>query len=207
MDMQNIANSFSNLDPKNPGRWPIFVQVFAITAISLGVFAGGFYLLPNAQMQELAQLQKKEKELRVTYKTKYHKAVNLNGYIEQMKEMEQSFGTMLRQLPDTTEVAELLEEVSQTGIASGLEFELFSPNPESPREFYAELPIKIRVTGDYHQFGRFVSDVAELNRIVTLHDIAIKPQTKESTNTMIMEAVAKTYRYFDEDAQDVTLAN
>ncbi len=128
------------------------------------------------------------------FSTKAKKAANLDKYKKQMKEMEQSLGAMLRQLPSKTEVAELLVDVSQTGLASGLEFELFKPEPERPLEFYAELPIKLRVKGTYHEFGDFVSGVAALPRIVTLHDFSIQPKGDELT----MEATAKTYRYLEE---------
>ena len=131
---------------------------------------------------------------------KAHQAANLPAYRAQMEEMKRSFGTMLRQLPSKTEVAELLVDISQTGLESGLEFELFKPEKEKPAEFYAELPIKIKVTGRYHQFGQFVSDVAALSRIVTLHDFTIAPlkvQGKEP-DALTMEVTAKTYRYLEE---------
>jgi type IV pilus assembly protein PilO len=111
--------------------------------------------------------------------------------------MEESFGAMLRQLPNRTEVADLLVDVSQTGLAAGLEFELFQPQPEVPKDFYAELPIKIRVVGTYHEFGEFVSGLAALPRIVTIHDVQIKPYQTNSSE-LLMEAMARTYRYLDE---------
>ncbi|MCB1849585.1 MAG: type 4a pilus biogenesis protein PilO, partial [Gammaproteobacteria bacterium] len=128
---------------------------------------------------------------------KQAKAVNLEKYEKQLEEMKQSFGAMLRQLPDKTEVAELLVDVSQTGLASGLEFELFDPLGENRKEFYAELPIKIKVLGNYHQFGNFISGLATLPRIVTIHDIEI---TQGKDKRLQMEAVAKTYRYLDEES-------
>jgi type IV pilus assembly protein PilO len=146
-------------------------------------------------------VEKKEVELRNTFETKQAKAANLDAYKKQLEEMKQSFGAMLRQLPNKTEVADLLVDVSQTGLASGLEFELFKPEAEVPREFYAELPIQLKVTGQYHEFGRFISGLAALPRIVTIHDIKIQQRNKQSDNNRLLEleATAKTYRYLDEE--------
>ncbi|MCU7854635.1 MAG: type 4a pilus biogenesis protein PilO, partial [Candidatus Thiodiazotropha sp. (ex Lucinoma borealis)] len=145
-------------------------------------------------------VEKKELELRNTFETKQAKASNLEAYRKQLEEMKQSFGTMLRQLPDKTEVAELLVDVSQTGLAAGLEFELFKPQAEVPREFYAELPIELIVTGKYHEFGSFISGLAALPRIVTIHDIKIeRGDPKEEGDDLLLKATAKTYRYLDEE--------
>ncbi|MCB1789860.1 MAG: type 4a pilus biogenesis protein PilO, partial [Gammaproteobacteria bacterium] len=128
---------------------------------------------------------------------KQAKAANLDAYRAQLAEMQESFGAMLRQLPNRTEVADLLVDVSQTGLAAGLEFELFQPQGEVPKDFYAELPIKIRVVGKYHEFGEFVSGLAALPRIVTIHDVEVRPQSANSP-TLVLEATARTYRYLDE---------
>jgi type IV pilus assembly protein PilO len=157
----------------------------------------GYWFDTRDQLAELDRHERKEKQLKDTFKAKVNKAANLEAYKQQMVEMEQSFGAMLKQLPSRTEVAELLVDISQTGLASGLEFELFKPQGEVPLEFYAELPIQLRVIGEYHEFGNFVSGVAALPRIVTLHDFSISPQ-KEG-GKLVMEAKAKTYRYLDED--------
>jgi type IV pilus assembly protein PilO len=142
----------------------------------------------------------KESELRQTFEVKAKKAANLAAYEQQLSEMKESFGAMLRQLPNKTEVADLLVDISQTGLASGLEFELFKPQAEVPKEFYAELPISIRVKGTYHEFGNFVSGVAALPRIVTVHDINIEPD-KDQDGELTMDILAKTYRYMDDDEQ------
>ncbi|WP_457664871.1 type 4a pilus biogenesis protein PilO [Thiolapillus sp.] len=144
----------------------------------------------------LAKVEKTEKDLRAELERKQAKAVNLAAYKEQLKEMQESFGVMLRQLPDKNDIAGLLVDVSQTGLAAGLEFELFQPMPEIKRDFYAEKPIKIRVKGDYHEFGEFVSGLAALPLIVTVHDVRIS--RKKEGGQLVMEATAKTYRYLEE---------
>ena len=144
----------------------------------------------------LEKAESKELELRQTFEAKAKKAANLAAYEQQLDEMKESFGAMLRQLPNKTEVAELLVDISQTGLASGLEFELFKPQTEVPKEFYAELPISIRVKGNYHEFGNFISGVAALPRIVTVHDINMQPG---EDGELTMDMLAKTYRYMDEE--------
>jgi len=141
--------------------------------------------------------------LRTTFEGKQKKAANLDAYKQQLAEMQESFGAMLRQLPDKTEVAALLVDVSQTGLAAGLEFELFKPTGEVPKDFYAELPIQIQVVGGYHEFGNFISGLAALPRIVTIHNISIAPRSKRgggvsSENPLTLKATAKTYRYLEE---------
>ena len=145
----------------------------------------------------LEDAERKEGDLRVIFEKKAEQAVNLEAYEKQLEEMRESFGAMLRQLPNQTEVADLLVDISQTGLASGLEFELFQPQGESQREFYSELPITIRVVGDYHEFGNFVSGVAALPRIVTLHNISIG--RAGNSDALAMNLTAKTYRYIEED--------
>ena len=192
----------NDIDFNDIGGWPLPLKVVAIVAVSIGVLIGGYYYDISGQIESLEAAQKKEKELKEVFRTKQNRAVNLQAYKDQMVEMERSFGAMLRRLPSKTEVAELLVDISQTGLANGLEFELFKPSNEVPAEFYAELPIQIRVTGQYHQFGQFVSDVAKLPRIVTIHDISIKPLgKKEGSRGLMMEATAKTYRYVEDSAE------
>ena len=154
----------------------------------------------------LETVEAREQDLRDTFEAKQKKAANLDDYKQQLAEMRESFGAMLRQLPDKTEVAALLVDVSQTGLAAGLEFELFRPSGEIPRDFYAELPINIKVTGGYHEFGDFISGLAALPRIVTLHNISIVPRSKgrgkeEKVSALLLTATAKTYRYLEEGAQ------
>lgn len=195
---------FKNLDFNDAGSWPIPVKVVAIMVVCIAVLFAGYWFDTKNQLSELDGLKSKETELKQTFEQKQFRAVNVEEYKKQMAEMEQSFGTMLRQLPSKTEVAALLVDVSQAGVANGLSFELFKPAPEVPAEFYAELPINIKVTGNYHDFGKFVSDVAALPRIVTLNDIAIAPKDGKGkkSNRLVMTATAKTFRYLEEDKKE-----
>jgi type IV pilus assembly protein PilO len=199
-----------NWDINFAGRWPWPVKAAIIAIISFLVAGLWFYFDTQAQLDVLEQAQKKETDLRGTFEKNQQKASSLDDYKRQLAEMEKIFGDMLRQLPDKTQVPELLVDVSQTGLASGLEFELFKPLNEAKKDFYAELPIDIRVIGNYVKFGTFVSGLAALPRIVTLHNIHIKRQISTnagsgnnkkpsaSDSTLVMEAQVKTYRYLDE---------
>jgi len=195
MNIQDL----NELDLNNIGSWPAPVKIVLILILCGGIGFGYYKMHTEDQLVSLEKQQKTEGKLRKTFETKQAKAVNLDRYKAQLEEMKESFGTMLRQLPNKTEVAELLVDVSQTGLATGLEFELFDPLGEKRKEFYAELPIKIRVKGSYHQFGAFISGLASLPRIVTIHNISIKPKGKKSGGALVMEATAKTYRYLDEE--------
>ncbi|MEW8471020.1 MAG: type 4a pilus biogenesis protein PilO, partial [Candidatus Thiodiazotropha sp.] len=195
----SILEDLGELDFNNVGVWPTPIKVIVVILAAIIVLVAGYYLVVEDDINSLEGVQKKEQELRADYSKKQKKASNLEAYRKQLEEMNQSFGTMLRQLPDKTEVAELLVDVSQTGLASGLEFELFKPQEEVPREFYAELPIQVKVTGQYHEFGHFISGLAALPRIVTIHDVKISRVSKEDANAdLLMEATANTYRYLDE---------
>lgn len=191
----------NELDLSNIGVWPLPVKIVVVLLVCVLVGVGGYYYDIEEQLNRLSMEEKKELELRNTFETKQAKASNLDAYKKQLEEMKQSFGAMLRQLPNKTEVADLLVDVSQTGLASGLEFELFKPAAEVPREFYAELPIQLKVTGHYHEFGKFISGLAALPRIVTIHDIKIQERNKETDGDRLLalEATAKTYRYLDEE--------
>lgn len=194
--------NLNDLDFSNIANWPLAARVVAILLIAAAVIGLGYWFDIKDQQLRLEKAQKQEAELKSEFETKARKAANLEAYEQQLEEMRQSFGAMLRQLPNKTEVADLLVDVSQTGLASGLEFDLFKPGAESPREFYAELPIDIKVRGTYHEFGAFVSGVAALPRIVTIHDIVISPPGKDAKNSdLTMELVAKTYRYLDDEEQ------
>ncbi len=150
---------------------------------------------------QLQRAQEDEKSLRITFENKQRKAANYDAYKEQLSQIEQSFGTMLRQLPGETEIPSLIVDVSQTGLAAGLQEKLFQPQPEIPKDFYAEKPIRIRLTDSYHEIANFVSGIAALPRIVTLHDITITPETTGSFDVLSMEVTAQTYRYLDEEAE------
>ncbi len=187
-----------SIDLNDVSRWPVAFKVAVIVLISLAVLGSGLWFDTKSQLASLETTRNKEQEMKDVFAKKAHQAANLDAYKAQMTEMKRSFGTMLRQLPSKTEVAELLVDISQTGLENGLEFELFKPQSEKPAEFYAELPIKIKVSGKYHEFGEFISGVAALPRIVTLQDFSISP-LKDDPDTLIMEVTAKTYRYLDED--------
>ncbi|NOY62975.1 MAG: type 4a pilus biogenesis protein PilO [Gammaproteobacteria bacterium] len=194
-------SELQNLDLSEVGDWPVPIKTGAVILVCAAVLAAGVWFDAREQMTVLESAQKKEIEIKEEYEIKQHKAANLEDYKEQMVEMERDFGTMLRQLPSKTEVAELLVDISQAGLSNGLEFELFKPEREKPIEFYAELPIKIVVKGSYHEFGKFVSDVVALPRIVTLQDISIKKKDDKSKE-LTMNATATTYRYFEEESEE-----
>jgi type IV pilus assembly protein PilO len=199
----SFVDDINNLDPNNPGVWPAPVKAIVFAVVFAGILFAGWKFDVTAQREALAALEKKEKEQIGILDARQKKAANLNALKEQMKEMEQSFGDMVKQLPNKTEVAGLLIDISQTGLASGLEFKLFQPKGESPKEFYAELPISLSVVGNYHQFGEFVSGIASLPRIVTTHDINIAPAQgtgkKSDPPLLQMTATAKTYRALEEE--------
>ena len=194
MNMQEL----NELDFSNIGDWPAVVKAILILILCGAVGAGWYFMYTEDQYKQLDRVEKIEQDLRQDFEIKQAKAANLEAYRAQLAEMQESFGSMLRQLPNKTEVADLLVDVSQTGLAAGLEFELFQPQGEVPKDFYAELPIKIRVIGDYHEFGEFVSGLAALPRIVTVHNVKISPRKGGGSAGLVLEATAKTYRYLDE---------
>jgi type IV pilus assembly protein PilO len=203
------ASQLQDLDLGNIGEWPTVIKAVAILILCLVIAAALYYFDTSDQLDRLRAEEEKELQLRASFESKQAKAANLGAYEQQLEEMKESFGAMLRQLPDKTEVASLLVDVSQTGLAAGLEFELFQPEGEQTKDFYAELPIKIKVNGHYHEFGRFVSGLAALPRIVTLHDVKIDaPSAKKAPargaepqeKPLSLQATVKTYRYLDEAA-------
>lgn len=199
--LKELWDQLRNLDPNDPGRWPAGVRLG--TVILLFVIAASFgyyYFVWKAKRPLLLEVRSEETQLWSTLNQKARKAANLQAYKDQLAEIEKSFGAMLRQLPNKTEVPNLLVDISQSGLAAGLEENLFQPLGENRRDFYAELPITIRLTGGYHEMGKFASDVAALPRIVTLHDIEITPPGRGQED-QVLNVTAKTYRYLDEDEQ------
>jgi type IV pilus assembly protein PilO len=199
--LKELWDQLRNLDPNDPGRWPAGVRLG--TVILLFVIAASFgyyYFVWKAKRPLLLEARSEETQLWSTLNQKARKAANLQAYKDQLAEIEKSFGAMLRQLPNKTEVPNLLVDISQSGLAAGLEENLFQPLGENRRDFYAELPITIRLTGGYHEMGKFASDVAALPRIVTLHDIEITPPGRGQED-QVLNVTAKTYRYLDEDEQ------
>lgn len=197
--MKNIMEQIKSLDQNNPGLWPLPFQLGLCSIILCGLLFAGYKLDWSSQWEQLAKEEAKEVEHKESFERKQKRAANLQALKEQMVEMKQSFGDMLRQLPNKTEIAGLIVDVSQTGLSAGLEFDLFQPQAEQPSEFYAQLPINIKVMGTYHQFGEFVSGLAQLPRIVTAHNIVI--QNDEKTGMLTMSAVARTYRAIEEEAE------
>ena len=195
----SIIDDLRSLDTNDPGRWPLPIRIGTIALVFLGVLAFGVYMfVVQQEMPLLDAAKQKETELRATFEDRQRKAANFDAYRAQLQEIERDFGAMLRQLPGKTEVPSLIVDISQTATGAGLEEALFQPQPEIPKDFYAELPIKLRYTGSYHELGKFVSGIAALPRIVTLHDIDIKPAEKDSTSSLMLEVTAKTYRYLEE---------
>jgi len=200
----SVLDDLKTLDPNDPGRWPFHIRAGAV-AICFALLAAAlfYFLVWSDQKPKLDQAAAEEQDLRNTFKTKHSKAVNLAVYQQQLADIERSFGALLRQLPGRTEVPSLLVDISQVGVAAGLEEKLFQPSGEIKKDFYAELPIKIRLTGSYHQMGEFVSGIAALPRIVTLDEMKIKPESKDVYDNLSFELTAKTYRYLD-DAEIAT---
>jgi len=196
----NLIEELQSLDPREPGRWPLPFRIGAV-AIWLVVFTSalGYFFVWSNESPVLDQYQQEEQKLRQEFRTKHAQAVNLSVYKQQLADIERSFGALLRQLPGRTEVPNLVVDISQTGLGAGLSQKLFQPGAELKKDFYAELPIRIRFSGSYHQFGQFVSGIAALPRIVTLHDIEIKPDGKAGYDSLTLDVTAKTYRYLDED--------
>src|SRR5579863_4698444 len=201
----SFLEELRDLDPRDPGRWPLAVLAGAVAAtfLVLTLFLIYFFVW-NDVRPELQQKEDQEVALRQEFQQKHARAVNLVVYKQQLRDLQRSFGALLRQLPGKTEVPNLLVDISQTALAAGLQQKLFQPQPEQAQDFYAELPIKMVLTGSYHQFGQFVSGIAALPRIVTLHDIQIKPTQSNGKqgggyDDLTLTLTAKTYRYLDPD--------
>ena len=185
------------LDPKNAGSWPLPIQLVTLLLIVLLVVGGGFWFDWRNQLSELDSLRERETTLRNSFVEKKRQAVNLPIFQAQLKDIEQSFGVLLRQLPNRSEMDALLTDINQAGLGRGLQFELFRPAPqETFSEFYAELPINIRLSGSYQELGQFAADIARLPRIVTLNEISV---STGRDGQLSMEAVAKTFRYLDDN--------
>ncbi|MFA7349138.1 MAG: type 4a pilus biogenesis protein PilO [Methylotenera sp.] len=197
-------DDFNNIDINNAGSLPAPVKAVLLAGVFLVLVALGYYFLWSPELEALDTEKNKEQELRKVFLEKKSQAISLEAYKTQMVEIEKTFGALLKQLPDRSQIDGLLTDINQAGLSRGLEFELFKPGQESQADFYAEMPITIKLLGTYHDLGAFATDISKLSRIVTLGDIAVTNQSKDvkpsSTDAvLVMEAVAKTYRYLDAD--------
>ena len=191
----NWWEEFRRLNPREIGTWPWSAKLFVLTLMFIFVMVMAALLDWRDQWDQLEAGRTEEQTLRQSWLGKKQQAVNLDAYRQQLKDIEQQFGALLKQLPNRSEVDALLTDINQAGLGRGLEFELFRPGPQRVADFYSELPIQIKVTGSYHDMGAFASDVAQLSRIVTLNNIAIQNEK----NGLAMEAIAKTFRYLDDE--------
>ncbi|HSW15153.1 MAG TPA: type 4a pilus biogenesis protein PilO [Solimonas sp.] len=204
MNAQDILRDLQTLDAQNPGAWPLWVRIAATILLGVIILGAGGHFLVRPVYETLKQEEARELELRSKFERNQAKAAALDLYKEQLAEMERNFGAMLKQLPSKSEVANLLNDISQTRVSSSLEEELFQPEAEIPKEFYAEIPNKIIVNGTFHEMGSYVSAIAALPRIVTIDEVDIGTGKKNAKDTkpgegLRMQAKAKTYRYLDED--------
>lgn len=192
-------DDLKNINLGDLRSWPLVVKIIGMAVTCVLIIFAGYWFLIQGELEDFDRAQRKEAELREAYVTKVALAINLAAYKQQMEEMQQTFGTLLRQLPNTTEVPDLLVDITQAGLGRGLEFVLFKPDREQPKDFYAELPVSVQVTGTYHELALFVSDVAALPRIVTFGDIDI---AAADGNRLNMSAKARTYRYVEGGGQN-----
>lgn len=195
----SLVDELRSLDVNDIGRWPLPFRAAVIGIVFAVVVGFGIYwTIVEDRAPQLKRAQDEEQTLRVAFENKQKKAANYDEYKKQLEQMEQSFGTMLRQLPGETEIPSLIVDISQTGLAAGLQEKLFQPQPEMPKDFYAEKPILIHLSGSYHEIANFVSGIAALPRIVTLHNINVKPDSADAFDQLSIEVTAKTYRYLEE---------
>jgi len=203
MNLSEIdLNDLDIEDLKKIGAAPLPVKIAIIVALCIALVIVGYFFDTTKQIAELEKVTGEEKQLRMIFAGKQAKAANLEAYKQQLAEMRTSFGTLLRQLPNETEIETLLTDISQTGISAGLEIDYFKPEGLRPKEFYSEYPIKLKVTGRYHEFAEFISGVAALPRIVTIQDISIAPAAPKGGTKLTMELTAITYQYLDETTGD-----
>ena len=191
-------SDLQNLSAENIGSWPVPVKVAGALLVASMIIGLGWWYDIDPLQKQLTEEQKKEGDLKIAFEGKQKKAANLPALKQQLEDIKETFGDLLKRLPNKTEVAELLVDISQQGLGAGLEFDLFKPGNERPADFYVELPIEIRVIGNYHQFGTFISGISDLPRIVTSHNIKIEPTTG---GRLILQTTAKTYRYIDEEGE------
>jgi len=196
IDFRALAEDFKALDPKDIGTWPLLPRITVLIGLFLGLLVGGWWVDWKSQLEALDGKRQQEAKLKEEYLDKKKQAVNLEEHRKQLAEIDKTFGALLKQLPNKAEMEALLIDINQAGLGRGLQFELFKPGKEATKDFYAELPISLKLTGSYHDLGAFSADVAKLSRIVSLTNVAISP---EKSGQLKMDATAMTYRYLDEE--------
>ncbi len=197
IDFQNLIEDFRRLNPNDVGTWPLVPKVVALLGLFIALLVAGWWFVWQDQLDALELKRNDEVKLKEEFLSKKAQAINLDLHKQQLNEIDRSFGALLKQLPNKAEVESLLVEINQSGMGRGLQFELFKPGAEIVKDFYAELPITVRLTGSYHDFGAFAGDIGRLSRIVTLNNLAITAPQKDGA--MVLDAVTKTFRYLDEE--------
>lgn len=195
--MKQLLEQFKNLNPQDPGAWPPLPKALGLLGLFVAILVGAYFGDWAGQLEALDAGQRLEKQLKDEYVNKKQQAINLDLHRQQLREIDSSFGALLKQLPNRSQMDALLVDINQAGLGRGLQFDLFKPAPtETMRDFYAELPIQLRVSGGYHDIGQFASDIGQLSRIVTLNDLSV---AAAKDGGLVMDAVAKTFRYLDEE--------
>ena len=197
ISLGEVIEDFKLLDPRDVGNWPLIPRIVILLGLFIALLVAGWWLDWRTQFEELSAQEQQEVKLKDEYIAKKKQAVNLDEYRKQLAEIDKSFGALLKQLPNKSEMEALLIDINQSGLGRGLQFELFKPGAETMRDFYAELPIAIKITGSYHDLGAFAADIAKLPRIVSLTDVFIEVQPKDQQTKL--ECIAMTYRYLDEE--------
>lgn len=204
-DFNQVMEDFRRIND-DPGTWPLVPKVVVLLGVFVAVIVAGWLFLWSGQLSDLSSAEEKEEKLKSEFIQKKTLAVNLDVYTQQLEEMDRSFGVLLKQLPNRSEVESLLVEINQAGLGRGMQFELFKPGKEEVKDFYAELPISVKVLGTYHDFGAFAADIAKLPRIVTLNDLNISAPKDANSGELAMEMSIKTFRYLDDEELAVVTA-
>jgi len=199
IDFREIIADFQNLNPRDVGAWPVAPRATVLVVLFVLILLAGWWFYWDDQLVSLREKQETELRLRDEFVRKKAQAINLDLYVQRLSDIDLAFGALLKQLPNKAEVESLLVEINQAGMGRGLQFDLFKPGPEQVRDFYAELPITVRLTGTYHDFGAFAGDIGKLSRIVTLNNISINTNQQSKDGSLVMDATTKTFRYLDEE--------
>ncbi len=199
IDFKALLEDFRGLNPNDVGSWPVAPRIAVLVTLFVALIGAGWWFVWQDQIDALDGKRNEEVKLKDEFLNKKRQAVNLDLHIQQLNEIDRSFGALLKQLPNKAEVEALLIEINQSGMGRGLQFELFKPGQELVKDFYAELPISVRLTGNYHDFGAFAGDIGRLSRIVTLNNLSINVNAQSKDGSLVLDAVTKTFRYLDEE--------